>query len=322
MKLVTIIIPVYNVENYLKKCLETIEEQSYKNIEIIFIDDGSTDGSGKILDLYANQHSNAVVYHKDNNGVSSARNFGLEKMSREGYVVFIDPDDYIEKTFVEKLVDEAEMKPKDLVTCGFFRQNEDGRIINIDNNKIYSDKYCTVLENNKVSGYVWNKIFDKKIIYNYGIKFDENICLCEDLCFVIDYVKHVNKIFIINLDLYHYIQHSISAVNFIFDKEKLNNEIDALKKIYDAIPEKYENAKKMAYIKLFYHKIHYWIKMYKSGKFEKINDYQKIDLVTMKKNIKQIAFKYKVYYFGVLYLPKILFNIIFRMNYVISNRKK
>ena len=101
-KLISIIIPVYNVEKYLEDCLNSVVNQTYKNLEIILIDDGSTDNSGKICDLYAKKDNRIVVIHKENAGVSSARNVGL-KIAKGLYIGFVDPDDYIAEDMYEIL---------------------------------------------------------------------------------------------------------------------------------------------------------------------------------------------------------------------------
>ena len=102
MEKISIIVPVYNVELYLEKCIESIINQTYTNIEIILVDDGATDSSGNICDLYSKKDSRIKVIHKRNGGLSDARNVGIEKAVGQ-YLMFVDSDDYIDKTMCEKL---------------------------------------------------------------------------------------------------------------------------------------------------------------------------------------------------------------------------
>ena len=121
--LVSVIVPVYNVEKYLKDCLESIINQTYKNIEIILVDDGSKDNSGKICDEFANLDNRIKVIHKENGGLSDARNFGLNNAHGE-WVMFIDSDDYIDITMIDKLIKAS--FDKELVMCRMLKIYSDG----------------------------------------------------------------------------------------------------------------------------------------------------------------------------------------------------
>mgnify|MGYP004585966391 CR=1 FL=1 len=114
MKKVSVIIPVYNVKEYLLGCLGSVKDQTLADIEVILVDDGSTDGSGKILDEFANENGNAKVFHKKNGGLSSARNFGLAKAEGE-YIIFLDSDDQIMPDACKRLYDEAENAGADMI---------------------------------------------------------------------------------------------------------------------------------------------------------------------------------------------------------------
>lgn len=116
--LVSIIVPVYNVKDYVKKCLEALIDQSYKNTEIIVVDDGATDGSGKICDEMAKEDKRIKVYHKENGGLSSARNFGIKKAKGE-YICLVDSDDSVEEDFVKDMIEAALNKKADVVVCGY-----------------------------------------------------------------------------------------------------------------------------------------------------------------------------------------------------------
>ncbi|KGP76772.1 hypothetical protein JT05_02885, partial [Desulfosporosinus sp. Tol-M] len=125
MPKISIILPVYNVAPYLRECLDSIQEQTYKDFETILIDDGSTDGSGQICDWYDSKYKRFKVIHKSNGGVSSARNMGLD-MAQGEYIGFIDPDDFISPDFYELLLDTLESSGSDISISGMKVINQDG----------------------------------------------------------------------------------------------------------------------------------------------------------------------------------------------------
>ena len=131
-KKVSVIIPVYNVKEYVEKCVETVIKQTYSNLEIILVDDGATDGSGEICDKLACKDQRIEVIHKKNGGLSDARNAGLKVVTGE-YYLFVDSDDWISVNMVKRLVDCAEKEDADIVCCGFFDVMKD-EIINIPDN--------------------------------------------------------------------------------------------------------------------------------------------------------------------------------------------
>jgi len=137
--LVSVVVPVYNVEKYVDRCLESIVNQSYRNIEILLIDDGSTDDSGRICDLWAAKDCRICVYHKENEGLGSARNLGIERAKGE-YIAFIDSDDWWELDLVEKMITVGESKKADLIFMDFYweEKQESG----ICKHRIYCQMCC------------------------------------------------------------------------------------------------------------------------------------------------------------------------------------
>lgn len=126
--LVSIIIPVYNCEKYLDKCLSSVIAQSYQKLEIIVINDGSNDNSGKMIQEYADNYANILPINQANSGVSAARNNGIEKASGE-YLLFVDGDDYLETEYIKKLVEAAQRNASDLVICGCTMVDSEGKVI-------------------------------------------------------------------------------------------------------------------------------------------------------------------------------------------------
>lgn len=164
MDLITVIIPVYNVEKYLKECLESIINQTYKNLEIILIDDGSTDASGEICDEYSKRDNRIRVVHKANGGLSSARNLGLDIANGE-YVTFIDSDDYIDLEFMKTLHHLCIKNSADIVECEFIRF--ENSVVNTFNLKSVSTIDIYTIEDRRRHVYMKHSIACNKMYKHY-----------------------------------------------------------------------------------------------------------------------------------------------------------
>lgn len=209
---VTIIVPVYNVEKYLTCCIGSILSQSFKDFELLLIDDGSSDLSGEICDDYVEKDARIRVFHKENGGVSSARNLGLDNAQGE-WICFIDSDDWVEVDFLKELI---QYDSFDLVVGGcegvgcmiystkrnenliidFKQPNKAAQILNANNENTISAFY-----------YSCGKLFRNSIISQYDLRFDIRMKMCEDTCFLIQYLIHVNEIILSNFSLYRYRLH-------------------------------------------------------------------------------------------------------------------
>ena len=209
MDLISVIVPIYKVENYLNKCIESIVNQTYRNLEIILVDDGSPDNSPAMCDEWAKKDKRIKVIHKENGGVSSARNSGLQKASGI-YIGFVDGDDYIKFDMYEKLVANIKLSNCDVVICGNYFVSQDYTILNNNSymNKIIETEpgiipYAT---NEKFEVCcVWNKLYLMSEIKKNKIEFNENISVGEDFLFNYFYLKYTKKISIINDILYYYV---------------------------------------------------------------------------------------------------------------------
>lgn len=231
---VSIIVPVYNAEKYLRECVNSLINQTYKNIEIILVNDGSSDNSLKICKEYE-EHTNLRVITQENQGVSAARNKGLETSTGE-YVMFVDSDDYIESNMVEEMI--KKVIKSDMVICEYNEKYQNNIIpikIRSDLNKIDA-KEAILLTFDNAGGYLWNKIFKKETIIKNNFKFDSNIHMLEDQLFVIKYMSKISKITIIHKCLYNYRIRKTSAARNTNDK-KYNSVIVALQKILDIFNE-------------------------------------------------------------------------------------
>lgn len=233
--MVSVIIPVYNVEKYLEKCLDSVLSQTFKNLEIILVDDGSTDGSSKIIDTYSLKDSRIKVIHKENGGVSSARNKGLEVATGE-YVCFIDSDDIIEENFIEELFNELISSNSDISMCPIRWIDETVyKVSELENEKVFETK--DLLKHFFVEGVLkellyapWNKLFNRSILKDSY--FNTNYALGEDILFVFEVLLKSNKLCFTNKTSYGYIQRYTSAMH-TKSIEKLLGYISATEDIYN-----------------------------------------------------------------------------------------
>ena len=213
MEKVSIIVPIYNVEMYLKRCIESIINQTYKNIEIILVDDGSPDNCGNICDYYKLKDNRIVVVHKKNGGLSDARNYGLD-ISTGQYIIFIDSDDYVKENFVEYLINDIKKSNADISICDYIKDFEGKFKYNTYSKKKFicsnKEKFENLYNEFYVASVVqWNKIF-KKEIFN-GLRFPVNK-INEDE-FIIGYEFYNAKKISYNLEpLYYYFQRKDSIM--------------------------------------------------------------------------------------------------------------
>ena len=210
MKKVSIIIPVYNSENYISDCLESILAQTYQNIEVIVVDDGSIDNSvNKCKEIQKNDNR-VMIIKKKNGGVSSARNTGLKKSSGD-YIIFVDSDDIIPPDFVTKMVDAMSGEVK-MAVCGISEKTKNGIKEVIYNGNINAKGFRFLMyAYNSIGGFCCNKIYSSENIKKNNIKFNEKIKNYEDMLFNIQYIRCVDKIKYIKSTSYIYLQRKGSA---------------------------------------------------------------------------------------------------------------
>jgi len=200
---VSVIVPVYNVEQYVERCLRSIMDQTFKNIEIIVVDDGTKDSSGEIADKLALLDDRIKVIHKQNEGVSTARNVGLNN-SNGDYIVFVDSDDYLEIDCIEHFVDVI-TNTKTEIVCGLSHYS----VWNTEQNKkitysiINSVTAMEYIYLEKINVAVWNKMYSRKLLVNNGILFNKNIWYGEGMLFNIESFQCTEKIALTNKKVYH-----------------------------------------------------------------------------------------------------------------------
>ncbi len=207
---VSFIVPAYNAEKTIEKCIASIQLQSYSNIEIIIIDDGSNDLTYKICEKIMRNDKRVKVVKTENRGVSSARNLGI-KICTGKYICFIDSDDYYDNRFLSENINNFKNESIDLVVFGYTMINnggsnrkllgEESRIYNIEEYIKYYSNTCYIMHFNVL----WNKIYSKEIIIENNIFFDENINLGEDAFFNYRYYSYTNKVYVNYGSYYNYI---------------------------------------------------------------------------------------------------------------------
>lgn len=226
---ISIIIPVYNVEQYLSRCIDSILAQTFTDFELLLIDDGSKDNSGKICDEYEKKDNRIRVFHKENGGVSSARNVGLDNAVGE-WICFSDGDDSVKSDYLATFF--YLMTQGDMLSQGFHALNwnhKGDKDIFATKGIYYGKNLCPfILKLLKTAqlGYIWCKSFKKEIIDKYKIRFDENVYLMEDLEFVLEYCTHINSINNSDKCLYLY---KYTASGKIFHDQ---NHFEVYKKLY------------------------------------------------------------------------------------------
>lgn len=206
--MISIIVPVYNSEKTLKGCIESIIGQTYKNIEIIIVIDGSADNSEHIARVYEQKDQRIKLIVKENEGVSEARNTGI-KNSKGEYILFIDSDDYISNNMCEKLIGAVEKYSAQMALCGFHHLFMGRAIVKSPKEGAYGiNEFGSEFISLYRSGFLnmpWNKLFKRELIKEY---FDKRISLGEDLLFNIAYMRSVERIAVLSDPLYYYIQNS------------------------------------------------------------------------------------------------------------------
>lgn len=238
--LISVIVPVYNAEKYLARCLESIINQSYKNLEIILVDDGSIDESYNICKAYSKKDNRIIVIHKKNGGVSCARNAGLD-IAKGRWITFVDADDWIDANYCKNMIKIAIEQKSDYVCCGYKRiYKEKIELYNFDK-KIIEYKPIDFLTKilNVQNGYGFShmKLIKKDCIDN--IKFDELLKVGEDAMFNILLLKKVNKVVVLNEPLYFYFFNEESLVRK-FDINYADKYLQSVEKMKEYILSNYE----------------------------------------------------------------------------------
>lgn len=286
---ISIIVPVYNVEKYIKRCLYSLIEQTFQDIEIIVVNDGATDHSQDIIDEVTNMYPHLVkCYIKANGGLADARNYGLSKANGE-YIGFIDSDDYVDATMFEKLYTKAIAEDADIVTCGYygidenkgtFRHFQQGKLEHYGKNIEQNPQLLTV---NAV--YAWNKLYKRSLFIETGIRFPKGI-IFEDMATIWPLFLHANKICKVDEPLYYYILKRKGAIMATYSDRLL------------------QMFKSMAIVNTYYKKYNKFEEYYNILCFLNIKhtilrfkDFPNFPKILLKKKVLQEGFKHLHTYF-------------------------
>lgn len=214
--LISIIVPVYNVENYLRNCLDSILTCDYSDFEVLLINDGSTDHSGEICDEYADTDARVKVLHQSNRGVSYTRNKGLSVAQGE-WIIFVDSDDEVECTWMRKVHELIDMYDADIIKYGYYIDSLTDTVPVVCNDREID---CLIkgslniyrsVEVSAYYGYLWNTVFKRELIAD--LRFDEKLSFCEDHLFTYNYISHVGTMLISPSPLYRYKKRSVNSLS-------------------------------------------------------------------------------------------------------------
>ena len=238
MPKVTIIIPIYNAEEYIKKCLDSIIDQTFKSLQVILVNDGSTDSSEQIIDKYIAKYPNVFEkINKENGGQATARNMGI-KYAKGEYVIFIDSDDYIDPTMIEELYNEAYKNNADIAVCDYY-EIKDGE------KKIYRNALVNYSNDNIINYALsnsspWNKLVKLDLIKNNNITFLENY-IYEDLATMPLLCGYAKKIEHVKKPLHNYIIRTGSTMR----QEKYNTKLDSIFVVIDYLERQFNERNLM-----------------------------------------------------------------------------
>ncbi len=237
---ISVIVPVYNVEDKLQRCVNSILEQTFTDFELLLIDDGSIDNSSLVCDQFAQRDARIKVIHQENAGVSCARNRGL-KLATGKYIVFVDSDDYVDGNYLKVMYDTAQLNNSELVISGVSYCNYQNIEQHTTQDERGDSRVCLVKENSEEVGkliddrrlnYIYAKMFRKEILDKFLIRFSENISLGEDTIFVMHYLSHITTCDIVGQAYYYYIKYNSGTLTSIpregqyEDLTVVNNEIE------------------------------------------------------------------------------------------------
>ena len=222
--LISVIVPIYNVEKYLARCVDSIVNQTYKNLEIILVDDGSPDNCPAMCDEWAEKDSRIRVIHKENGGVSSARNAALD-IATGDYIGFVDSDDWIEPEMYSSLIQKISESGKNIALCSYYAVEISGERYEcrcvVDKEVLDKDDYFRFIVLGGDGGYIWNRLYDADILKE--VRFDEDIWYSEDLLFNFKTAQKSNGAAILDKIEYNYVQKRIKEQAWVMNDHSFDS---------------------------------------------------------------------------------------------------
>lgn len=251
--LISVVVPVYNVENYLAKCVDSLINQTYKNKEILLIDDGSSDSSGNMCDEFAKKNKNIRVFHKENGGLSDARNYAIPYIKGQ-YVAFVDSDDYVDVDYLERMISPAQSNDFDIVISTHINETSNGKLLaskNIDLTSHYLtpgqalETMCYEIE---FGTSACGKLISRTLVESFAFPTGK---LYEDLATIYKMIGASRKIIFLNMPMYHYIQRGGSIRNSNW-KPSVMDIMEASQNLLDYIDSSYPDIHKAGVQRYFF----------------------------------------------------------------------
>lgn len=264
---ITVVVPVYNMGRYLDRAIDCLIGQTYTDFEILIIDDGSNDGSSDVCDYQESKDERISVIHKDNGGLSSARNCGIEHAKGQ-FIIFPDPDDWVDPAYLESLISVHRRYGSDLEICAHFisYDNQDIPQVYGGTEKLFDcEKALTILMGRSgFCGFAWNKLFHVDIINGNNLRFDTELGMAQDLHFAFKYITHCESIGYSPIPTYHYYQEGGGVTTqHHLTKRKISGLL-TYKKIADLSHDKYPSVERAAFETMYNMSLHYLYIYYES----------------------------------------------------------
>ena len=221
---ISLILPVYNVEEYLPKCMDSLIAQTYTNLEIILINDGSTDKSGELCDYYKSKDKRVKVFHQENAGVGKARNVGLDNATGE-WIGFVDPDDWVNPDMFEKLLNAAVQNEAQVSACGYLKYSGESFIHDRSFPNAPEKIPCVeameyIFNHQCYEGVLWNKLYRRSLIEGAKIRFNTGFYACSDEAFIVDVMLSGKSLAYVPEALYHHIKRD-GSITMSFKEKRL-----------------------------------------------------------------------------------------------------
>lgn len=324
---ISIIIPAYNIAQYLPRCLDSVINQTYKNLEIIVVDDGSTDNSKAVIEEYAEKDSRIICISKKNSGVSDTRNMGIDRATGD-YIGFVDGDDYIEPDMFEMLINNAIEHNADISHCGYqmvFPSRVDyyyntGKIITQDKNKGVLD----LLEGSMIEPGIWNKLYKRSVVGN--VRMPSGIKINEDFLFNVMVFANAEKSVFQDKPMYHYILRKNSAATSSISEKKLFDGETVRERVVELFKDN-EKIYPVAITNLLRYEIGV-MRAFGTSKEAKSFSHRKKDVKTKIKQLYSLTKsmgilnkRTKIDCMLILYCP-VIFNIIYKLYGIVSGVDK
>ncbi len=305
---VSIIVPIYNMEKLMRKCLDSILAQTFKDYECLLIDDGSADGSPAICDEYAAKDSRFLAFHKANGGLSDARNYGLSHAQGE-YTIFFDPDDWVEEGCLKDMYVKAQETDADMVICDYY------------NDDLYRSQYCKQVPNSLnhmdvlrdvitgcLYGYTWNKLLKRELYSRYHLQYPKGLYGCEDQYTMCALLKNDIKIAHLPKAYYHYMHYGNATQSRKYDERTYQQDVKIRDMFVDLLSDTpyQEIADEHKTFSIFSRAFYFGRHLYTSKKFkEEFGSY----LPIVKRNAKKGYFLYFISIIGYYRFARSIFEM-------------